>query len=317
MPENLINRLNQQNDLAVLQKNIVQDKSLLNMAGFFNIIYLPDLIQKFPWQLVDIQETWARPLSSGNEDRIRQTYEYIKNIHTLKEVCKTLIKNHSPYCIFYEECLIPLTNKNIYQSILELLKLTAGSNKDYLQAKKAIDNHQLKDLTDLDLGVMDLYTLTCLVTYYYKISKKQWIDYPRLNSHFGQFTNQKHYFYDASNVDTTNLTTLNLDNYVLFKYNNPGNNQKIKTKQEILHEDIAWIPDVHHRANDNFLDIFRFQRPIVFYADEFEQYDLTYMPVQNETKGPVKIDTIIHTANDITQNNFYLYSGELQRLFKL
>ena len=103
MPENLINQLNQQNDLAVLQKNIVQDKSLLNMAGFFNIIYLPDLIQKFPWQLVDIQETWARPLSSGNEDRIRQTYEYIKNIHTLKEVCETLIKNHSPYCIFYEE----------------------------------------------------------------------------------------------------------------------------------------------------------------------------------------------------------------------
>lgn len=78
MPENLINQLNQQNDLAVLQKNIVQDKSLLNMAGFFNIIYLPDLIQKFPWQLVDIQETWARPLSSGNEDRIRQTYEYNK-----------------------------------------------------------------------------------------------------------------------------------------------------------------------------------------------------------------------------------------------
>ena len=40
------------------------------------------------------------------------------------------------------------------------------------------------------------------------------------------------------------------------------------------------------------------------------------MPVQNETKGPVKIDTIIHATPDITQNNFYLYSGELQRLFK-
>lgn len=41
------------------------------------------------------------------------------------------------------------------------------------------------------------------------------------------------------------------------------------------------------------------------------------MPVQNETKGPIKIDTVIHAANDITQHNFYLYSGELQRLFEL
>lgn len=84
MPDNLINQLNQQKNLATHQARLLLSPELHKFFDWSStsVVDIDEILSEFPWQIIDNKQIWDNVKTSDT----KYINDYLNSMHKLKQI---------------------------------------------------------------------------------------------------------------------------------------------------------------------------------------------------------------------------------------
>lgn len=327
MPQNIINKLQNQNNLAKDQEKIYK---IYNALGFWqrlsqmdvDLIYIPDLLHNFPWDTIDTPEIWQ---DFPNQKDIKQ---YLYSIHCLKYMFKQLNKYHAVFCLRLRgidstTAYVPLIKESLKQYVIDYC-YHEGMPKDTISAIcNMLDNSQESDLSYYDIGnsgyayienLIQLYQITRIIKWHNYFGLSNWLNQKlhRLyiadsSSFYGGFSVSSKYYKPISLFSVNEY--LRPDNW--FKQIS-GQVSKKQIMNTYLNE--KDLNNIYYHDKPCLL-ISRVNGTFTVNPDEYQICDLHFKPCKLNNYQPGKIDTFV--VLDKNKLETYMFDSKNQIMLKI
>lgn len=293
MPKTLINKLTARPKLSDLQKHIALNKNIYALPKDSQLIYLPDLIKFFPWELPSA--VFDDPFTKTD-----LTNFYITQLKAYHEIFQNLINANSPYLLIYHNRYTPLTEKHI-KDLIEayFYENTNCSDADF----QLLLNHPNKvNLCDADARqLVTIHTyLAKHISAYINQSTRQINDVIQSNTKLAEGTRLTNYhiIYDFAGSGLNDVSNLTFTNFSLTKlYLLPFNSQasinnigayQNYIKNAIKQQTPSYLPYVI-----NYFKLFKSDHIDAHEFNNYYDYNLMQYPFKPKPGQMVKLDAII------------------------
>lgn len=327
MPQNIINKLQNQNNLAKDQEKIYK---IYNALGFWqrlsqmdaDLIYIPDILHDFPWDTIDTPKIWQ---DFPNQKDIKQ---YLYSMHYLKYMFKQLNKYHAVFCLRLRgidstTAYVPLIKESLKQYTIDYC-YHEGMPEDTISAiNNMLDNSQESDLSYYDIGNSGYAYIENLIQLYQITRIIKWHNYFGLSN----WLNQKlHRLYIADSSSFYGGFSVNLNYYKpisLFSVNeylrpDIGLNQLSGqvSKKQIMDAYLNGkdLDNIYYH-NKPCLLISRVNSTFTVNPDEYQICDLHFKPCKLNNYQPGKIDTFV--VLDKNKVETYMFDSKNQVMLKI
>lgn len=327
MPQNIINKLQNQNNLAKDQETIYK---VYNALGFWqrlsqmdvDLIYIPDILHDFPWDTVDTPEIWQ---DFPNQKDIKQ---YLYSMHCLKYMFKQLNKYHAVFCLRLKgidstTAYVPLIKESLKQYIIDYC-YREGMPEDTIQAiNNMLDNSQENDLSYYDVGDSEYAYINNLIQLYQITQIIKWHNYFGLSNWLNQKLHQLYIadsssFYGGFSVSSKYYKPISLfsineylrsDNW--FK---PISGQVSKKQIMNTYLNEKDLNNIYYHDKPCLL-ISRVNSTFTVNPDEYQICDLHFKPCKLNNYQPGKIDTFV--VLDKNKLETYMFDSKNQVMLKI
>lgn len=327
MPQNIINKLQNQNNLAKDQEKIYK---IYNALGFWqrlsqmdaDLIYIPNILHDFPWDTIDTPEIWQ---DFPNQKDIKQ---YLYSMHCLKYMFKQLNKYHAVFCLRLKgidsrTAYVPLIKESLKQYIIDYC-YHEGMSEDTIQAIcNMLDNSQESDLSYYDIGnsgyayienLIQLYQITQIIKWHNYFGLSNWLNQKlhRLyivdsSSFHGGFSVSSKYYKPISLFSVNEY--LQPDNW--FK---PTSGQVAKKQIVDTYLNGKDLDNIYYHDKPCLL-IARVNSTFTVNPDEYQICDLHFKPCKLNNYQPGKIDTFVVLDKDKSET--YMFDSKNQVMLKI
>lgn len=327
MPQNIINKLQNQNNLAKDQETIYK---VYNALGFWqrlsqmdvNVIYIPDLLHDFPWDTIDTPEIWQ---DFPNQKDIKQ---YLYSMHCLKYMFKQLNKYHAVFCLRLKgidsrTAYVPLIKESLKQYIIDYC-YREGMPEDTIQAiNNMLDNSPESDLSYYDIGnsgyeyienLIQLYQITQIIKWHNYFGLSNWLNQKLHRLYIADSSS----FYGGFSVSSKYYKPISL--FSVNEYLRPDNWFKPisgrVSKKQIMDTYLNGkdLDNIYYHDKPCLL-ISRVNSTFTVNPDEYQICDLHFKPCKLNNYQPGKIDTFV--VLDKNKLETYMFDSKNQVMLKI
>lgn len=327
MPQNIINKLQNQNNLAKDQETIYK---VYNALGFWqrlsqmdiDLIYIPDILHDFPWDTIDTPEIWQ---DFPNQKDIKQ---YLYSMHCLKYMFKQLNKYHAVFCLRLKgidsrTAYVPLIKESLKQYIIDYC-YREGMPEDTIQAiNNMLDNSQENDLSYYDVGDSEYAYIKNLIQLYQITRIIKWHNYFGLSNWLSQKLHRLYIadsspFYGGFSVSSKYYKPISL--FSVNEYLRPDNWFKPisgqVSKKQIMDTYLNGkdLDNIYYHDKPCLL-ISRVNSTFTVNPDEYQICDLHFKPCKLNNYQPGKIDTFV--VLDKNKLETYMFDSKNQVMLKI
>lgn len=327
MPQNIINKLQNQNNLAKDQETIYK---VYNALGFWqrlsqmdvDLIYVPDILHDFPWDTIDTPEIWQ---DFPNQKDIKQ---YLYSMHCLKYMFKQLNKYHAVFCLRLKgidsrTAYVPLIKESLKQYIIDYC-YHKGMPEDTIQAiNNMLDNSQESGLSYYDIGNSGYAYIENLIQLYQITRIIKWHNYFGLSNWLNQKLHRLYIadnspFYGGFSVSSKYYKPISL--FSVNEYLRPDNWFKSisgqVSKKQIMDTYLTGkdLDNIYYHDKPCLL-ISRVNSTFTVNPDEYQICDLHFKPCKLNNYQPGKIDTFV--VLDKNKVETYMFDSKNQVMLKI
>lgn len=316
MPDNLINQLNQQKNLATHQAQLLLSPELHKFFDWSStsVVDIDEILSKFPWQIIDNKQIWDNVKTSDT----KYINDYLNSMHKLKQIFEIFKKFNSKYCLYFENSenveswYIPLTKSSLYQFILDFAGTMYNNDKTIVSTMK----YNLKANDYHNFNAPDNFVLDNLAEFYRSLRNQNWTDSKNINTWLKQNTKSMYYvdksryisqsFVDSAVKQEGYMITDMLVERLYWKNTINIDSTHTATKKDINKKLINTT--IYSLDNGQYLlSFYCFEHPIYIDQNEYQAYTLDLKPAQINPCGLVEIDSIIAINTFGKKSEFYLY----------
>lgn len=324
MPNNLINQLNQQKNLATHQARLLLNPELHKFFDWSStsVVDIDKILSEFPWQIIDNKQIWDNVKTSD----AKYINDYLNSMHKLKYIFKIFKKFNSKYCLYFENSAnfeswyIPLTKSSLYQFILDFTGTIYNNDKTIMSTMK----YNLKANDYHNFSAPDNFVLDNLVEFYRNLRNQNWTDSKNINTWLKQNTKSMYYvdksryisqrFVDSAIKQEGYMITDMLVERLYWKNTINIDSTHTATKKDINKKLINTT--IYSLDNGQYLlSFYCFEHPIYIKQNEYQVYTLDLKPAQINPCGLVEIDSIIAVNTFGKKSKFYLYDKKCGVLY--
>lgn len=318
MPDNLINQLNQQKNLATHQARLLLSPELHKCFDWLDIsvVDIDEILSEFPWQIIDNKQIWDNVKTSDT----KYINDYLNSMHKLTRIFQIFQKFNSKYCLCLENSenfaswYIPLTKSSLYQFILDFTGTIYNNDKTIVSTMKY--NLKANDYRNFNAPAPDKFILDNLVEFYRNLRNQNWTDSKNINTWLKQNTKSMYYidksdyisqrFVDSAiNKDSVMITDMLVE---CFYWKNTINIDSTHTvTKKDINKKLINATDYNLDNGQYILSFYRFEHPIYIKQNEYQAYTLDLKPAPIKPCGLVEIDSIIAINTFGKKSKFYLY----------
>lgn len=327
MPQNIINKLQNQNNLAKDQETIYK---VYNALGFWqrlsqmdaDLIYIPDILHDFPWDTIDTPEIWQ---DFPNQKDIKQ---YLYSMHCLKYMFKQLNKYHAVFCLRLRgidstTAYVPLIKESLKQYIMDYC-YHERMPEDTIQAiNNMLDNSQESDLSYYDIGnsryayienLIQLYQITRIIKWHNYFGLSNWLNQKLHRLYIIDSSS----FYSGFSVSSKYYKPISL--FSVNEYLRPDNWFKPisgqVSKKQIMDTYLNGkdLDNIYYHDKPCLL-ISRVNSTFIVNPDEYQICDLHFKPCKLNNYQPGKIDTFV--VLDKNKVETYMFDSKNQVMLKI
>lgn len=316
MPDNLINQLNQQKNLATHQARLLLSPEVHKCFDWLDIsvVDIDEILSEFPWQIIDNKQIWDNVKTSDT----KYINDYLNSMHKLTRIFQIFKKFNSKYCLCLENSenfaswYIPLTKSSLYQFILDFTVTIYNNDKTIVSTMK----YNLKANDYRNFNAPDNFVLDNLAEFYRNLRNQNWTDSKNINTWLKQNTKSMYYidksdyisqrFVDSAiNKDSVMITDMLVERFYWKNTINIDSTHTV-TKKDI-NKKLINATDYNLDNGQYILSFYRFEHPIYIKQNEYQAYTLDLKPAPIKPCGLVEIDSIIAINTFGKKSKFYLY----------
>lgn len=324
MPQNIINKLQNQNNLAKDQEQICNDlgfcQSLSQMDA--DLIYMPDILHDFPWDTIDTSEIWQ---DFPNQKDIKQ---YLYSMHYLKYMFNQLNQYHAVLCLHLRgidstTAYVPLIKESLKQYTIDYCYREEMPEATIQTIYNMLDNSQENDLSYYDVGNSEYSDIENLIQIYQIARSIKWHNYFGLSNWLNQKLHRLYIadsspFYGGFSVSSQYYKPISL--FSVNEYLKPDNwfkpiSGQVSKKQIVdTYLNGKDLDNIYYHDKPCLL-ISRVNSTFTVNPDEYQICNLHFKPCKLNNYQPGKIDTFVVLDKDKSET--YMFDSKNQVMLKI